>query len=924
MKLITPEVGWAADGQRLFWTTNGGGEWSEITPRKPSAEEHIASVFFLDTSVGWVLLSRYAETGTRFDLVCTTDAGQSWSAARLNVPDPDPARGLSGQAWVDFVDPLHGWVMVRTNGNTAVYGGVLLRTEDGGQTWKWPRRGPPTAGPMRFATAKQGWLAGGPDGELYVTRDGGESWGEVSLPVPPGVHLASETAVGYGLPTLLDRQHGYLQAFYSDGSNVVSALVATGDGGQTWKFDRILPRVIEAASIVVNSTWIAASSLGGHTLTLTKVALGGAAAETTTVRADVSRFQGLRGVGGEEISFADLSHGWVLPGKLLATADGGTTWSEITPPQLKPPGPPPVFVKTPRAALSRQPSPARAAASHYAFSSTPDLSIHLAFDSTDVLCTIPVSSCSQAQSIAYMQTWWNSSPYFDTGLYLPGSPNRHTDPNLTANNAATWVAAIQKQGWGLFPIWFGFQAPCACREGSYPNCTIFYSSYMSSNTATAATQGQQEADQAIGVVKNIEAKSSSIALGTIIYHDLEIYTPSSTCSPAVQAFLGGWVSEMHTKGFQAGVYANPSPIQSDVSQVSPLPDDIWVAKYDNRVTTLGLGFSDSLWPKDQRIHQYQQSLSQTYGGTPNTLTKIDPDIDDAQIAAGLGAKSYPGFNFSEIAYPGAAQTVPQGINNKNSSGGFINAGQTGEVVGAYYNSTGPVNAFLDNSGTFSNVNDPNATNGSVAYDIGDQGYIVGAYGSSTVHGYLKKGTATPTDINCTGATDTYAIGINDDGQIVGYDVDSVGIHGFFLRTSTGTCQTYDGLFPNNAQAIGINGSGQIVGFYRDSTFHAHGFLWNEGTDGSIATLDIGGAAQTQLFYINNNGQITGQYQDASGNWHSFLYEEATGSYQTLPDDPNACSPGCSGVVGVNDSAQVIGQYSTVVAGPSHGFLATPQ
>lgn len=146
--------------------------------------------------------------------------------------------------------------------------------------------------------------------------------------------------------------------------------------------------------------------------------------------------------------------------------------------------------------------------------------------------------------------------------------------------------------------WVGHQSPCACKPGTgtYPNCTP-YGSLINSNTTTAKSQGVQEADSAITSLKNLQSQSTGIALGTIIYDDIESYTPSTTCSPPVQAFLDGWVSEMHTKGYQAGVYANPSPISSDVSKVSPLPDDIWVAKYDNRLTTFGLGFSDSLWPK---------------------------------------------------------------------------------------------------------------------------------------------------------------------------------------------------------------------------------------------------------------------------------------------------------------------------------------
>jgi len=95
MKLLTPEVGWAAD-QRLFWTANGGGDWKDITPKKPVEGEEIGSIFFLDTSAGWVLLSRYAEPEPRFDLVSTTGAGQSWWTTRTEIPRLDPETAVLG------------------------------------------------------------------------------------------------------------------------------------------------------------------------------------------------------------------------------------------------------------------------------------------------------------------------------------------------------------------------------------------------------------------------------------------------------------------------------------------------------------------------------------------------------------------------------------------------------------------------------------------------------------------------------------------------------------------------------------------------------------------------------------------------------------------------------------------------------------
>jgi hypothetical protein len=57
MKLLTADTGWAATNKKLFWTTNGGARWSDITPRLEHKQQAISSVFFLDSSTGWVLLS---------------------------------------------------------------------------------------------------------------------------------------------------------------------------------------------------------------------------------------------------------------------------------------------------------------------------------------------------------------------------------------------------------------------------------------------------------------------------------------------------------------------------------------------------------------------------------------------------------------------------------------------------------------------------------------------------------------------------------------------------------------------------------------------------------------------------------------------------------------------------------------------------
>ena len=69
--------------------------------------------------------------------------------------------------------------------------------------------------------------------------------------------------------------------------------------------------------------------------------------------------------------------------------------------------------------------------------------------------------------------------------------------------------------------------------------------------------------------------------------------------------------------------------------------------------------------------------------------------------------------------------------------------------------------------------------------------------------------------------------------------------------------------------------------------------------------------------VNNNGQIIVTHPDYS----FFIYEEATGSLQAIPIDPKA--GGGKFISGVNDSAQITGQYNPV-GGYSHGLFAAPQ
>jgi probable HAF family extracellular repeat protein len=247
--------------------------------------------------------------------------------------------------------------------------------------------------------------------------------------------------------------------------------------------------------------------------------------------------------------------------------------------------------------------------------------------------------------------------------------------------------------------------------------------------------------------------------------------------------------------------------------------------------------------------------------------------------------------------------------------GINNAGQ---LVGNYADSS-PEHGFLATpptatTYTFSTLNAPSGTDGTVAQGINDLGQIVGFYRESilTGHGFLYSGGIYTTSDVVTNGT---PVDINDLGQIVGGYTDSNSTeHGFLFTTIAHTVVTItlDPSGSNGTQANGINDAGQVVGYYTDSNGMDHGFLYNSGIYTPLN--DPLGTGGTQANGINDAGQIVGYYVDSSGANHGFLY--SGGTYTTL-DDPL----GAKGTFaqGINDLGQIVGFYRDS-SSAVHGFL----
>jgi photosystem II stability/assembly factor-like uncharacterized protein len=314
-QLVTTTSGWSSTEDAVYWTTDLGSSWTNITPSMAPpdqlfSEPKIKDVFFLDATHGWVLLSHWAEhaAAPQLSVAFTQDGGGTWTVTPVTISNFNP-EALSGDGNFSFVDPQRGWMNLGLNSSSNFNSGLLFETVDGGKSWTRLKNAPYIAGKIAFKTSDDGWIAGGPGNrELWATHDGGKTWQKPSLIPPEGLNGVIYTTDD--APTFLDG-FTFLKVTYEGPDEASSAVVVftSSDSGKTWKAQSI-------------NRW------GGRLPT----------AVTKTSAGDVSatRVEAIEGSRVLEIKYLDNMIGWAstLHG-LVATKDGGATWTNISP--VKPP-----------------------------------------------------------------------------------------------------------------------------------------------------------------------------------------------------------------------------------------------------------------------------------------------------------------------------------------------------------------------------------------------------------------------------------------------------------------------------------------------------------------------------------------------------------------------------------------------------------
>src|SRR5215813_12851343 len=155
--------------------------------------------------------------------------------------------------------------------------------------------------------------------------------------------------------------------------------------------------------------------------------------------------------------------------------------------------------------------------------------------------------------------------------------------------------------------------------------------------------------------------------------------------------------------------------------------------------------------------------------------------------------------------------------------------------------------------------------------------------------------------------------INDNGDIVGVFVDSLGVNRGFVRFGDGSFSAPI-VDPNDTvgftQGRGINNSGTVCGDYGTSDANSHGFFLSGGT---FTEYDVPGALSTDVLGINNAGDFAGDFSDDDVTGHAYVSVGGSVSSFSVPAAVQTLA------YGINDSTRLVVGYYVDASGILHGY-----
>jgi YVTN family beta-propeller protein len=262
--------------------------------------------------------------GTPYSVtVAAVNAAGGVDSAMSNVVVPGRSEVAVNRKPDPFTDLLSTWSTDSTHAWSVGGGGVIKATIDGGRTWATQVSGT-TANltGVVFTDSLHGLVVGGSPGVMLKTTDGGTTWVPVAVPTDANFSGISFADASHGLAVGGDCPVGGL---------CQPLIIATADSGATWTtryqtgagWIGTLNAVsfahdgVHAWAVGDNGTILATADGGGHWVPQVAGATGGL----------------------EAVWFSDPLHGWaggtacggrICGGAVLATTNGGVTWTSQT------------------------------------------------------------------------------------------------------------------------------------------------------------------------------------------------------------------------------------------------------------------------------------------------------------------------------------------------------------------------------------------------------------------------------------------------------------------------------------------------------------------------------------------------------------------------------------------------------------------